>query len=70
MKIEKGIPAPPAPAQRSYPFAAMEIGDSFFVECASPCRSVRVQASKQSKRLGRTFTVRATEGGVRVWRTA
>ena len=69
IKIEKGVPLPSEPARRDpYPFDQMEIGDSFFVACTPGNRSVAVQASKFSKKSGRTFTVRRVEGGVRAWR--
>jgi hypothetical protein len=38
-KIEKGIPLP----ESKYPFAEMEVGDSFFVPCESK-EARRVQA--------------------------
>lgn len=73
VKIEKGIPLPTA--QSKYPFATMEIGDSFAVEIKSDAAPSRVStyAHVAGKRLGMKFTVRTvTEGSkkmIRVWRT-
>jgi len=79
-EVENGIeiPAPKRGRGRppKYPWAEMEIGDSFFVE-AQEGRSIENQqrslsASGRSygvrKHVGMKFRTRTVEGGVRVWR--
>lgn len=51
-----------------YPWHAMEIGDSFFVADVVVKKFAGTVYSA-GKRSGRKFTVRAMDGGVRVWRT-
>lgn len=81
IQIDKGVPMPArANEQQGYPFAAMEVGDSFFVGApveagaVKLARYVGVAAMREKKRLGFSFAVRrVVEGGVagaRVWRTA
>lgn len=69
--IDKGIPIPTRCRGRAgrrllFPFADMEIGDSFFV--AGAASSVESAASRYGQKLGRKFTARYVDGGVRVWR--
>lgn len=67
IKIDKGVPVPNSYAKKhKYPFPELEVGDSFFV-ATSPGK-LSSQAWAMGKRLKRKFTVRAVEGGVRVWR--
>lgn len=67
--IEKGIPAPAA--RGKYPFAQMEVGDSFFV----PGKTSRnFPLGPYNARLGfgfraRTVTVDGVTG-VRIWRVS
>ena len=63
------IPSVSRPGRKpKYPWRTMDVGDSFFVPSKTPCKlSGSMQGAK--KRLGRNFTARAVEGGVRVWRT-
>ena len=74
--IEQGVPVP---AGRSrYPFADMEVGDSFFVGVDSKetatkrIQSVRAQAGRFAKENGVKFSVRSVVEdevpGVRCWR--
>ncbi len=79
-EIEKNIPIPPL-AKRGqkqgeksghrYPFKAMEIGDSFLVECES-IHDMRVRnnirLSIYNQAVTSRFTVRRVENGLRVWR--
>lgn len=70
LQIERGIPVPadtrgPVPI---YPFREMEVGDSFFVATTRIQHSVRRGASATGKRLGKRFTCRKVEGGLRIWR--
>lgn len=84
-KIEKSVKMPSigATKQRSviYPFADMEVGDSFFVpvknssdirESRRVYASIRYDASIYRKRNFRNFSVsvRTVEGGYRVWRVS
>ena len=65
--IEKGVPMPDRSLK--YPWLRMEIGDSFFVVTRA-IHGIASVASYTGKRYNRTFTCRAQDGGVRVWRTA
>ena len=73
-QIEKDVPVAPKRGGRGgeYPFAAMEIGDSFFVPGDAHRTQYRVSSavSHYAARTGRKFTTRRVEGGVRCWRTA
>jgi hypothetical protein len=55
--------------QSKYPFAAMDIGDSFFTEIKpSSLRGAAVAFSKRhDPRI--KFAVRAEDNGARIWRT-
>jgi len=70
-EVEKDIEIP---AKRhgpsKYPWAEMEVGDSFFVEGPAPKtqRCLAVCAGGQRRRHGTRFTTRQCENGVRVWR--
>lgn len=78
--IETGIEMPTRPCRggpTKYPFAQMEVGDSFYfpasgeskVEMRRAIGRMTSNASAWSKRLpGRKFSVRTVEGGVRIWR--
>lgn len=73
-KIEKGHPMPEfkSGAQNKYPWAQMEVGDSFFVP-GSTAQKMRSAASHQAKRhppkryICRKEVVDGVQG-VRVWR--
>lgn len=74
IKIEKGVEIPKMtrgaglkPRTSKYPFAEMEVNDSFFVAVEPKKFSGTVYAA--AKRTGKKFTIRAWEGGCRVWRT-
>ncbi len=70
-KIEDGfaIPAERKPRARraKYPWDALEVGQSFFVEGAS-ARSMSSTASHAGRRLKKKFIARSADNGVRVWR--
>lgn len=53
-----------------YPFAKMEVGDSFFVPInrEKEMKSVASSCSLYGKKFSRRFTARTVHGGVRVWR--
>ncbi len=76
--LETGVPIPKrvAPGGRrgsKYPFAQMEVGQSFLVADpetkAATIRSAVGAFSKRYSDAGK-FAVRITEEGIRVWRTA
>lgn len=68
VEIDKGIPIPPRTFGRPavYPFATMEVGDSFLYRggMTTGCTA----ASVNGKRLGRKFVTRKTPDGIRIWR--
>lgn len=71
--VEKGVPIPTARRVIAsvYPFDKMEIGDSFFVATNNKKgrnSSIASAAYLHAKQLGRKFTTRTVEGGMRVWR--
>lgn len=65
------IPAPATGPKRGktfkYPFHELEVGESFFVENLQS-RNLGGSVTYASKVLGRKFTTRTMDGGVRVWR--
>lgn len=68
IEIEKNVPIP---IRHRYPFAQLEIGDSFFISDGNPTNinSSRTQFVRTTEiGKGRQFTCRKVEGGVRVWR--
>jgi hypothetical protein len=69
-EIEKNVALPPEPNTLGiYPWRELEIGDSFFVKDKKK-NNISNMASQAGKRMARKFTIRAMEGGIRVWRTA
>ena len=78
--IERGVPVPPGRTRmgsNSFPFANMEVDDSFFVP-EDAAKNARSSSGSFAKRHGVKFTVRRTNetdeagqnvAGVRVWRT-
>lgn len=69
MKIEKGVPVPVIAEPVRYPFESMQVGDSFFVEGGVLTRLCNAHG-RAGRRMGRKFTARKVEGGVRVWRVS
>ena len=67
--IEKGIPVAKARGRKKYPFGDMEVGDSFLADMSQRQRLANA-ACFYGKRNNCRFTVRAVEGGIRVWRVA
>jgi len=79
--VQKGIPLPPREGSKGfggpkYPWATMEIGDSFEFTAKgtgfsiSP-KNAAAQARHAGRKYGRTFEVRLMpDGAVRCWRTA
>lgn len=73
LKIEKDVPIPTGRSGRRplYPFAEMEVGDSFFIETTSTEESRKRQmrlSDAWSRHHPKKFTSSAVDGGVRVWR--
>ena len=72
-KIEKGIQIPETRGTKSkYPWKTMIVGDSFFVEAAMKSvryKTIQSAAYRSGKKIGRKFTTRFIDGGLRVWRT-
>lgn len=75
--IDSGIEIPKRamPSRRrsgsKYPFAQMEVNDSFLLPQTTKPTTIRSAIGAFSKRHADAgkFTVRATEEGLRVWRT-
>jgi hypothetical protein len=73
--IDKNVPLPqrtwggPGGRPPKYPWAEMEVGDSFFVLNATT-DNLSAAGTMAAKRSGRKFTTRKENGGVRVWRIA
>lgn len=72
--IDKGIPIPKKAGGRKpvWPFAQMEIGDSFFmagdrIKCQ---RALANAAQHYQRKTGAVFVTRAMDGGARIWRVA
>jgi len=76
IKIDKSIPIPIRTRRGTYPFADMQIGDSFFVTLKNDYKTKRSLASsihgsaKYMKKTIKDFkiTIRSVENGVRCWR--
>lgn len=69
--IEKGVALPKGKRSEKstkYPFKSMEVGDSFLVPDFTSIVSLRSQASVTGRTLGKKFSVRLVEQGVRIWR--
>lgn len=64
-EIEKDIPAPTVPSVKKYPWAAMNIGDSFFTKATSMHSAVR---ARNLLHKDTNFIARRVDGGYRVWR--
>jgi len=71
LEIESGIPLP---AVRGSGFtealSAMEIGQSVLMSDVTSSSLASVRYAYVSKKLGRKFSARKVEGGIRVWRIA
>ena len=66
--INKGIPIPLIAVNSvKYPFAKMEVGDSFDI-CEKEYSKLKAPASRYGKRHNKFFTVRKTLTGGTCWR--
>lgn len=68
IKIEKGVPV--ADARVKYPFADMEVGDSFWIGGLQDPNAPRGAAFRWGSNHGVSFKTRKEKDGVRVWRVA
>jgi len=66
LEVDKTVPLPEG--KKRYPYASMEVGDSFFVD-SGKLQVVCNANYRASKRLGMQFIARKEPEGVRVWRT-
>lgn len=65
-KVESGIPIP-----GMYPFASMNVGDSFELPDPAKRTTVAVAVYRYAKEHGKKFTIRKTPTGeLRCWRVA
>lgn len=67
--IEKNVPVPPPSKMGRFPYDQLDVGDSFKaigVKLQSVCNS----NYRMAKKLGRKFTARQEDDGVRVWRVS
>ena len=71
-KIDKGIPVQTGNIHDKYPFAHMQVGDSFFA-ADGDIRKMRNASTGWGRRHGAKFSLSAVvednKKGVRVWRT-
>lgn len=65
--IETNVTIPPR-NKAVYPWATMEVGDSFLVANYDLWSSVKSAAYLYSKRNGVKFTIRKLREGLRIWR--
>lgn len=64
LPIDKGVPLP-----KRYPFAGMQVGDSFLVPDDVKRSAVSIAAHRYGRQHGMRFTVRLTEDRkFRCWR--
>lgn len=70
IKIDKGIPAPASGRHLKYPFAMMEIGDSFFVPTTTSSNILVCAYKHRPKRFTTRSVVENGVRGIRVWRIA
>lgn len=71
-EIENSVALPASGRGRppKYPFHAMEVGQSVFVEGQTTQGLAPMAARLHGKAHGKTFTSRSQDGGVRIWRVA
>lgn len=77
-EIEKGVPYEPKLLRKpcNYPYAQMEVGDSFLVPIKNGVEAIKIQRRMtasvgQWRRLNapeKRFATSQTEEGIRVWR--
>lgn len=67
-KIDKGVPMPAQAQRNKYPWADMQVGDSFLCPPTINRASMCSTAASAGRRLGSHYIVRTTKEGLRVWR--
>ena len=65
--LEKNIEIPEKQKIAKYPYEALELGDSFYVQDGDLGRLCNANY-REWRKSGKKFTARKVEGGVRVWR--
>lgn len=68
--IDADIPLSDALVNRTYPFADMGVGDSFFIGTSPERSRVVSAAAHHALRYQKKFSIRAVDGGWRCWRVA
>ena len=69
--LPEGARKAPNSRVKLLPFASLQVGQSFLVPSdVAPASPVRSRAYSVGKKMNRQFTVRAVDGGVRVYRIA
>jgi hypothetical protein len=73
IKIERDVPLPP-PVRRgrkpTWPFAEMEVGDSFVVPASRREKARLAAANYAHRHRGWKYATRDVPDGYRIWRTA
>jgi hypothetical protein len=72
IEIEKNVPVPShagVGARPKYPFAKMDVGDSFFVPKFT-ARALSNASQWHANKTGKKFTCANEEGGARCWRVS
>lgn len=68
ISVRSGIPIPPKRGGYfKYPWDSLDIGSSFLVANIK-LSTISSVANRAAKRLGRKFSCRTTDEGIRVWR--
>lgn len=75
IKIESNVPMPPLTKLSKFPFASMEVGDSFFVPHMKTSAEMSGAIALAKRKHGFKFVCRriienSAPIGIRVWRTA
>ena len=65
--LEKNIEIPEKQKIAKYPYEALELGDSFYVQDGELGRLCNANY-REWRKSGKKFTARKVDGGVRVWR--
>lgn len=70
IKIDKDIPPPDRTARTIYPFAEMEVGDSFFREGKAAAKAASIYSRGKSVKFQSETRTEGGKKGERVWRIA
>lgn len=66
-QIEKNVPIPQQRKRYSYPYAQLQVGESFLVT-GMKMQSLSNMNLRNGKSLGRRFVCRKEGDGIRIWR--